>query len=197
MTGPQHDSRGRGRLRPLLGAVRDDPLAVVLAVGTFLAASLATFLWFRAGAWPALKADLSGFETTIVAVTPWDVILLQATVGLIVGVLFALEAVCYRERDVLLTGSWPRFPLSTDVRRLLTLAGLAIFVLGAFAGYEQGLPLVVETLGRDQWRIVGLGRIAAVVAVASGLVAQAALVAAVLAYGRGGRPPTTSEAETH
>jgi hypothetical protein len=83
------------------------------------------------------------------------------------------------------------------VRRLLTLAGLAIFVLGAFAGYEQGLPLVVEALGRDQWRIVGLGRIAAVVAVASGLVAQAALVAAVLAYGRGGRPPTTSEAETH
>jgi sec-independent protein translocase protein TatC len=197
MTGSSHDSRSRGRLRALLGAVRGDLLTVVAAVATFLTASLTTFLWFRAGAWPALKTDLSGFETTIVAVTPWDVILLQVMVGLVVGGVFALEAVCYRERAVLLTGSWPRFPLSTGVGRMLAVTGLAIFVLGAFAGYEQGLPLVVEALGRDQWSIVGLARTAAGVAVASGLAAQAVLVAAVLAYGRGGNPPATPDAETH
>lgn len=198
MTGSQPRSRSRGRFRALLGAVRDDPLTVVAAVVTFLAVSLTTFLWFRAVAWSALKGDLSEVASTIVAVTPWDVILLQVTVALVVGVVFALEAVCYRERDALLAGSWPRFPLSTGVRRLLAVAGLAAFALGAFAGYEQVFPVVVEALGTGgQWSIVGLGRIAAVVAVASGLAAQAALVAAVLAYGRGGSPPSTPDAETH
>jgi|GEM_PF-1324061 len=197
MTGSQHSSRSRGRFRALLGAVRDDLLTVVAAVVTFLAVSLTTFLWFRAAAWSALKADLSAVAGTIVAVTPWDVVLLQATVGLAVGVAFALEVVCYREREVLLTGSWPRFPLSTGVRRVLAVAGLALFVFGALAGYERVFPVVVETLGAGgQWSIVGLGRIAAVVTVASGLTAQAVLLAAVLAYGRGGSPPSTPNAET-
>jgi sec-independent protein translocase protein TatC len=195
MTGSQNDSRNR-RFRALFGAVRDDPLTVVVAVVTFLTVSLTTFLWFRTAAWSALKADLSGFEVTVVAVTPWDVILLQAAVGLVVGVVFALEALCYRERDVLLAGSWPRLPLAAGVRRMLVVVGAAVFVLGAFVGYEEVFPVVVDTLGRDQWSIVGLGRSSAAVAIASGLAAQAVLVALVLTYGRGGTPPSTPDPET-
>jgi len=198
MTGSQPRTRSRGRFRALLGAVRGDLLTVVTAVVTFLTVSLATVLWFRTAAWGALKGDLSAVAGTVIAVTPWDVILLQLVVGLVVGVVFALEVVCYRERDVLLAGSWPRFPLPTGVRRVLAVAGLGVFALGALAGYEQVFPVVVEVLGSGgQWSIVGLGRIAAVVAVASGLAAQAVLVAAVLAYGRGGSPPASPDAETH
>jgi sec-independent protein translocase protein TatC len=197
MTGSQPRSRSRGRFRALLGAVRDDLWTIVAAIVTFLAVSLATFLSSRAVAWSALKADLAGLEATIVAVTPWDVILLQATVGLVVGFVFAVEVVCYRKREVFLSGGSSRFPLSAGVRRVLVVAGLAVFALGALAGYEQVLPVVVETLATGgQWSIVGLGRIAAAVAVASGLAAQAGLVGAVLAYGRGGGPPSTPDAET-
>jgi len=197
MTVSQHNSRSRGRLRALLGAVRDDLLTVVAAVVTFLAVSLATVIWFRAAAWPALKADLSGFDVTVVAVTPWDVILLQVLVGLVVGVAFALEAVCYREQDVLLAGSWPRFPLAAGVRRMLVVVGVAVFVLGAFVGYEQVFPVVVDALDRNRWSIVGLGRTSAAVGITSGLATQALLVAAVLAYGRGGRPSTAADTGTH
>jgi len=198
MTGSQPHSRRPGRLRPLLGAVRDDLLTVVAAVVVFSTGGLATFLWLRAVAWSALKADLSGSAGTIVAVTPWDVILLQATVALAVGLVFALEVVCYRERDALLAGSWPRFPLSAGVRRVLAVAGLALFALGALAGYERVFPVVVEALGAGgQWSIVGLGRVAAVVAVVSGLAAQALLVVVVLVYGQGGPPPATTDSKTH
>lgn len=159
MTGSQPHSRSPGRLRALLGAVRDDLPTVVAAVVVFSTGGLATFLWLRAVAWSALKADLSGSAGTIVAVTPWEVILLQATVALAVGLVFAL---------------------------------------GALAGYEQVFPVVVEALGAGgQWSIVGLGRVAAVVAVVSGLAAQAVLVAAVLAYGRGDGRPAASDPGTH
>jgi Sec-independent protein secretion pathway component TatC len=171
-------------------------VTVVAAVVTFLTVGLTTFVWFRAGAWPALKADLSGFGGTIVAVTPWDGILLQVLVGFVVGVAFALEAVCYRERDVLLAGSWPRFPLATGVRRMLVVVGVAVFVLGAFVGYEQVFPVVVDALDRNRWSIVGLGRTSAAVGITAGLATQALLVAAVLAYGRGGTPPSAPDAET-
>ena len=197
MTGSQPNSRGPGRLRALLGAARDDLLTVVAAVVTFLAVSLTTVLWVRLVAWSALKADISKVSGTVVAVTPWDVILLQLLVGAAIGLVFALEVVCYRERDALLAGSCPRLPLSAGVRRALAVAGLALFALGALAGYEQVFPVVVEALGAGgQWSIVGLGRVAAVVAVVSGLATQAVLVAAVLAYGRGRDPPATTGSGT-
>jgi len=198
MTGsPQ--SRQSGQLRPLLAAVRDDFVTVVAAIAAFLGTALVTWGWLRVAGWGALKSDVAALSTDPVeAVTPWEVILFQATVALAVGVVFALEAACYRARTALLGGRWSRFPLPATARSLLVLGGVVLFPLGALLGYEQVFPTVVEVLGAGgRWTVVEWGRVAAAVALASGVAAQGALVAAVLAYGRGGRPDAAPGADTH
>ncbi|PSP92954.1 hypothetical protein BRC78_02595 [Halobacteriales archaeon QH_8_68_33] len=199
MTGPRSSSRNGPTLRALLAAVRDDLAAVVAAIAAFLGAAIVTWGWLRVAAWDALKSDVAALSTDlVVAVTPWDVILFQATVALAVGAVFALEAACYRARAVLLGGRWPRFPLPATARSLLVVAGVILFPLGALVGYEQVFPAVVAVLDTGgRWTVVEWGRAAAAVALASGVAAQGALVAVVLAYGRGGRPDAAPEADTH
>ena len=208
MTGPRFSSRNGPTLRALLAAVRDNTVTVVAAIAAFLGTALVTWGWLRVAAWDALKSDVAALSTdlvvavtpwdVVVAVTPWDVILFQATVALAVGVVFALEAACYRARAVLLGGRWPRFPLPATARSLLVIGGVILFPLGALVGYEQVFPAVVAVLDTGgRWTVVEWGRAAAAVALASGVAAQGALVAVVLAYGRGGRSDAAPEADTH
>lgn len=199
MTGPASPNRSGSTPRALLTAVRDDLVTVVAAAAAFLGTALLTLGLLRVAAWDALKGDFAALSTDlIVAVTPWDVVLLQVTVALGVGVVFALEAACYRARAVLLGGRWPRFPLPATARRLLVVLGVVLFPLGALVGYEQVFPAVVGVLDTGgRWTVVEWGRVAGAVAVASGIAAQGALVAAVLAYGRGGRPDAAPGADAH
>ncbi len=68
-------------------------LAFVVFVGGFLT----TFYGLRYWIWPALEQRLLESEAIVVAVTPFDVVLLQAKLGLIAGLMAAVFLV-YRTR---------------------------------------------------------------------------------------------------
>jgi sec-independent protein translocase protein TatC len=97
---------GRSVIGGLLSAAQTylQRVFIVFAVGF-----LVTFYALQAFIWDALKRDLlyekmdvtTQQATEIVAVTPFDVILLQAKIGLIAGALIALPLLLYYAREPL------------------------------------------------------------------------------------------------
>ena len=76
----------------------------------FVIGLMGTIYLLRNFVWARLKADLNVQEDiVVVAVTPFDVILLQVKIGLLVGVIVALPLLLYYSRDALKErGIWPR-----------------------------------------------------------------------------------------
>lgn len=188
MTSPSTRERragGGSGIRSVLGEARGDFVTLLAAVLAFLTGALTTFLTIRRDVWPVLKRDVSaaaGAETEIIAVTPFDVIFLQAQVSLAVGLLLAVETVVYRARRATeLRQWWPGDPLSATVRVGLALVGVALFPVGAVLGYDYLVPTVLDFVtGSDPaWTIVRWARIALLTSFASGLAAQLAFVGTV------------------
>ncbi len=118
---------------------------VVGLVGTIYA--LQEFLWDR------LKADMierTAEEADIVAVTPFDVILLQVKIGAVIGILLALPFLIYYSRDALRERDlWPadRVPLWKLWSLLLIAIGL--FVGGILYSYNLFFPLMFDFLAEN------------------------------------------------
>ncbi|QLH80109.1 twin-arginine translocase subunit TatC [Halosimplex pelagicum] len=170
-----------------IGAEMRNLWTALAAIAAFLVGSVATWYALRVSVWPVLKSDLvSATGITVVATTPWDVILLQAQVAAGVGVLLAVETVLYRSRSALLSERWwPGEPLSAGVRVLLVAVGIALLPVGTALGYDHVVPVVVDLVASDgtTWPIVRWGRIATGVATVSGVAAQIVFVGAVVALG--------------
>jgi len=72
----------------------------------FVIGMLGTIMAMRAVVWPQLKQDLLAQGASVIAQTPFDVILLQVKIGLGVGIVFALPVLVYyakgplAERDI-------------------------------------------------------------------------------------------------
>ena len=125
-------------------------LFVVVLVGTIWA--LQTFVW------DLLKQDLlyeqmdltTAEATEIVAVTPFDVILLQVKVGIIIGAVVSLPVLLYYSRGALRSrGVWPDRSVA---RWKLVAAGglaLALFAGGLAYGYELFFPLMFNFLAEN------------------------------------------------
>jgi len=147
-------AEGRATLGAALSEAQGD-LQKVFLVAVF---GLMGTIWvLRAFVWEILKRDLFSrmspevrSQTEVIAVTPFDVILLQVKIGIVIGLLMALPVLIFYSRDALRArGYWP----SQRVPRwkLAVIAGLSL-VLGAGGlayAYYLFFPLMFDFLASN------------------------------------------------
>ncbi|QGN07754.1 preprotein translocase subunit TatC [Halorhabdus sp. CBA1104] len=156
-------------------------------------------IWFlRTYAWERLKVDLFAQmppeireATRVVAVTPFDVILLQVKIGLIVGGLLAVPLLLYFSRDALRRrGWWPQAPVARWKLVLLATALVVLFVGGIFYAYTVFFPIMFSFLATNAinagftptYHIVKWAQFVALLALSFGLAAELPLMMSTLAY---------------
>ncbi|ELZ29184.1 Sec-independent periplasmic protein translocase [Halosimplex carlsbadense 2-9-1] len=186
-------AQGRATLGSMIGSARGD---LQKAFMVFVIGFMGTFYALRLYVWDQLKADLNpqlpgDTQVSVVATTPFDVILLQAKIGMAVGVLMAIPVVVYFGRDALRArGWWP----AEDVPRW-KLAGPAVlsvvlFVVGIAYAYYLFFPLMLEFLAgnaanagfQPAWSIVKWTQFIAFLSLSFGLAAQLPLAMSSFAY---------------
>ena len=159
---------------------------VVGLVATIYA--LQEFLWDR------LKADMieqTAEEADIVAVTPFDVILLQVKIGAVIGIMIALPLLIYYSRDSLRErGYWPADKVPIWKLWSILLISAALFVGGIVYAYQLFFPLMFDFLAenaanagfRPDYSIVKWVGFVALLGFSFGLAAQLPLLMSTLSY---------------
>ena len=115
-------------------------------LGTFYALRLYIWDFLRAVTESRMRAEV-GDSFEIIAQTPFDVILLQAKIGLVVGLIVALPVFLYFSRDALKRrGFWRELPAARW--KVATIVGfsIALFVGGAAYGYAVFFPVMFSFL---------------------------------------------------
>ena len=120
----------------------------------FLAGFLGTFYALRLYVWDFLRRVTEsrmraevGDSFEIIAQTPFDVILLQAKIGLVVGLVAALPVFLYFSRDALKRrGFWRNLPAARWKGATVIGFSLALFVGGAAYGYAVFFPVMFSFL---------------------------------------------------
>lgn len=115
-------------------------------LGTFYALRLYIWDFLRSVTESRMRAEV-GESFEIIAQTPFDVILLQAKIGLVVGAILALPAFLYFARDALKRrGVWRQLPAARW--KVATVGGFAatLFVGGAAYGYAVFFPVMFSFL---------------------------------------------------
>jgi sec-independent protein translocase protein TatC len=137
-------SEGRANLGVLLRAAQKHLQKVFIV---FLIGFLGTFTVLRLYIWDILKRDLNAHpDIVVVAVTPFEVILLQAKIGLVSGVIFMLPALAYFARDSLKSRDrWPENIPRWKVAGF-GLVGAALFVGGIAYAYHLFFPIMFAFL---------------------------------------------------
>ena len=179
---------GRETLGSMLRAAQKHLQKVFIV---FVVGLIGSIYFLRAFGWDRLKADLlsQAPEVVVVAVTPFDVILLQVKIGLVVGVLLAVPFLLYYSRDALKErGYWP-----TGVPRwqlaLAVVTAVLLFLGGAAYGYLLFFPLAFDFLASNAtaanldptYSIVKWAQFVFLLSVSFGLAAQLPLVMSGLA----------------
>ncbi|EMA60278.1 twin-arginine translocase subunit TatC [Halorubrum lipolyticum] len=142
---------GRESAKAFLRSVQKD-LQKVFVV--FLLGFLATFWALRVFIWDRLRAITESnmnaavaAETDVIATTPFEVILLQAKIGLIVGVIFAIPPFIYVARDELRArGAWPQSPIARWKLAAMGLLGAGLFAVGVAYGVYAFFPIMFSFL---------------------------------------------------
>jgi sec-independent protein translocase protein TatC len=145
---------GRETAGDMLRAAQKD-LQKVFVV--FLVGFLGTFYALRLYVWQFLRgvteAQMSAStqaDYDIIAQTPFDVILLQAKIGLTVGLLFALPVFVYYARDALRRrGAWPQSPVAVWKLALIAVLSAVLFVGGVAYGYLVFFPFMFAFLANN------------------------------------------------
>ncbi|WP_225335730.1 twin-arginine translocase subunit TatC [Halomicrobium urmianum] len=187
---------GRDTLGSMLGAAQSH-LQKVFLVWVFVL--LATIMLLQNFLWDRLRQDLlyekmdSALidETEIIAVTPFDVILLQFKIGAVVGIIVALPLLIYYSRDALRErDKWPSEKLPTwQVGSIVTIS-LGLFAGGILYAYDLFFPLMFDFLAgnarqadfQPHYSIVKWVGFVALLALSFGLAAQLPLVMSTLSY---------------
>jgi len=160
---------------------------LVFVLGLFLTVySLRKFIW------DTLKADLNANPNiNVIAVTPFDVILLQVKIGLVVGVLLAIPVVIYYSRDALRErGWWPQGRVSRWQLAVLGVFIAGLFVLGVSYAYFVFFPIMLGFLASNAaaagfsptWSIVKWTQFIFLMSMSFGLAAQLPLAMSVFSY---------------
>jgi sec-independent protein translocase protein TatC len=158
---------------------------VVGLVGTIYA--LQNFLWDK------LRADMLKLapEANIIAVTPFDVILLQVKIGAVLGILMALPFLIYYSRDALRErGYWPADKVPLWKLWSLLLISAVLFTGGIIYSYELFFPLMFDFLAENadaagfqpDYSIVKWVAFVALLGFSFGLAAQLPLLMSALSY---------------
>ena len=143
----QSIAEGQETAKAFLRSIQKD-LQKVFVV--FLIGFLATFWALRTYIWDRLRevteSNMSAAvaeEADIIATTPFEVILLQAKIGLIVGAIVAIPPLIYVTRDELRArGMWPQSPIARWKLALLGLLGAGLFSAGVAYGVFAFFPLM-------------------------------------------------------
>jgi len=186
-------AQGRATLGSMIGSARED---LQKAFMVFVIGFMGTFYALRLYVWDQLKADLNPqlageTQVNIVATTPFDVILLQAKIGMAVGVLMTIPVVIYYGRDALRARGWwpaedvPRWKLAGPA-----LLSVVLFGVGIAYAYFLFFPLMLEFLAgnaanagfQPAWSIVKWTQFIAFLGLSFGLAAQLPLAMSSLAY---------------
>jgi len=144
-------AEGRESAKAFLRSVQKD-LQKVFVV--FLLGFLATFWALRMYVWDRLRAITEAnmspavaAETDVIATTPFEVILLQAKIGLIVGVIVAIPPFIYVARDELRArGAWPQSPVPRWKLAGIFLLGAGLFTVGVAYGVYAFFPIMFSFL---------------------------------------------------
>jgi len=186
---------GRDTLYAILRSAQKDLQKVFVA---FLIGFLVTFWTLRTYIWDWLKAITEsrmraevGQSFEIIATTPFDVILLQAKIGLVVGIFVALPVLLYFSRDALRErGYWPQAPIPRW--KLFSIGGFAIllFLGGAAYGFNVFFPFMFGFLAEfgfdagfePTYSIVMWTEFIVLLTVSFGLAAQMPLFITALSY---------------
>jgi sec-independent protein translocase protein TatC len=182
-------AQGRATLGSMLSSAQDD---LKKAFMVFVVGFLGTFYALRIFIWDQLKRDLNtNPDIEVIAVTPFDVILLQAKIGILVGVLMAIPVVVYYGRDALRARGWyppedaPRWKLAGPA-----LMAALLFLAGIAYAYNLFFPLMLGFLANNavkagfqpSWSIVKWTQFIAFLSLSFGLAAQLPLVMSGLSY---------------
>jgi sec-independent protein translocase protein TatC len=186
---------GRRTAGAMLRAAQED-LQKVFVV--FLLGFLGSFYALSYAVWPFLK-DVTkarmegtlGQEVEIIAQTPFDVILLQAKISLVVGLLVCLPAFIYYSRDALrVRGMWPDSPVSPLKLVVIGVLSVTLFLAGLAYGYLFFFPVMFEFLAgnalsagfKPTYSIVKWAQFIFLLTLSFGLAAQMPLAITGLSY---------------
>jgi len=150
-------AEGRESAKAFLRSIQKD-LQKVFVV--FLLGFLATFWALRVFIWDSLynitQSNMSpevAAEADVIATTPFEVILLQAKIGLIVGVIFAIPPFIYVARDELRArGAWPQSPVARWKLAGMGLLGVGLFVVGVAYGSTPSSRSCSPSWPASGWR---------------------------------------------
>ncbi|WP_336343049.1 twin-arginine translocase subunit TatC [Halalkalicoccus ordinarius] len=164
----------------------------------FVVGFLGTFYALRAYVWDWLKwvtvsemAPEVAEEHEIIVQTPFEVILLQAKIGIVAGILIALPLLLYLSRHELRArGYWPQTPISRWKAVAIALLSLGLFVGGVVYAFAVFFPLILGFLATfslgvgvtPTWSIVMWTEFLVLLTISFGLAAQLPLAMSSLAY---------------
>ncbi len=164
----------------------------------FVLGFLGSFWALRVYIWNFLeetaKAEMTAEvaeATNIITRTPFEVILLQAKIGLLVGVIVAIPALLYFSRDALRRrGVQSAVPVSRGYLVGFVLASVTLFWIGVVYAYAIFFPFAFNFLGavahdagvNPSWGITEFTEFIALLTLSFGLAAQLPLFMSVLSY---------------
>jgi sec-independent protein translocase protein TatC len=180
---------GRAAIGEILRAAQLHLQKVALV---FLGGLLGTILYLYYYGWARLKADLLAHtEASVIAVTPFDVILLQAKIGLIVGGILSVPPLIYFSRDALRRrGWWPAGKVPKWQLAVLGGLSLVLFAFGIAYGYYVFFPVMFDFLASNAstsgftptYGIVKWAEFVLFLTLSFGLAAQLPLAMSALSY---------------
>jgi sec-independent protein translocase protein TatC len=141
--------------------------------------------------WPQLKRDLLAEQADIIVQTPFDVILLQVKIGLIVGILAAVPPLLYYSRDPLEERGLIRdVPVARWKAVAVGVFSVVLFAGGTLYAYNLFFPLMFAFLADNAtsagfaplYSIVHWTQFILVLGLSFGLAAQLPLVMTALSY---------------
>ncbi|ELZ76359.1 Sec-independent periplasmic protein translocase [Haloferax larsenii JCM 13917] len=145
---------GRETAGAMLRAAQKDLQKVFIVfligfLGTFYALRLYVWDFFKGVTVAQMDASTEGV-LEIIAQTPFDVILLQAKIGLVVGIIMALPPFIYFARDALKArGAWPQSPVAPWKLVLIGLTMIVLFATGVAYGYFVFFPFTFAFLAKN------------------------------------------------
>ncbi|WP_277554770.1 twin-arginine translocase subunit TatC [Halobaculum limi] len=188
-------AEGRETAGAMLRSAQKDLQKVFIV---FLVGFLGTFYALRLYVWDFLKAvtraqlsDAAGQEVEIIAQTPFDVILLQAKIGLVVGIIFGIPPLLYFSRDALRERElWPQTPVARWKLVLIAVLALGLFGVGVAYGYLVFFPFMFAFLANNAlsagiqptYSIVKWAQFIALLTFSFGFAAQMPLAITALSY---------------
>ena len=188
-------AQGRETLGAMLRSAQKDLQKVFIV---FVVGFMGTFYALRLYVWEFLKnvtrarldAQTAG-EVEIIAQTPFDVILLQAKIGLVIGIVVAIPPLLYFSRDALrVRGMWPDAPVARWKLAGIGLLAAGLFVAGVLYGYSVFFPFMFAFLANNAlsagiqptYSIVKWAQFIALLTFSFGFAAQMPLLVTALSY---------------